>query len=96
MTVTVLAPIELRLISTADYHQMAAVGILAEDEQVELIAGQIIQKMPKGPAHSALRKIIEKLLESLLGEQGLVRLQDPITLSPYSYQRVMTGYHPQR
>jgi len=76
--------IPLRLISTADYHRMAAVGILGADEQVELIAGQIIQKMPKGPAHSALCKRLEKLLEHRLGEQVLVRLQDPIRLDDYS------------
>lgn len=63
---------------------MAEVGILGADEQVELLAGQIIQKMPKGPAHSALCKRIEKLLERRLGEQVLVRLQDPIRLDDYS------------
>lgn len=63
---------------------MAEVGILAGDEQVELIAGQILQKMPKGPAHSALCKRIEKLLENRLGNQVLVRLQDPIDLDTYS------------
>lgn len=75
---------EIRRITTAEYHQMASVGILAADEQVELIAGQIIQKMPKGPAHSALCKRLEKLLEQRLGEQALVQLQDPIQLNPYS------------
>ena len=40
--------------------------------------------MPKGPAHSALCKRIEKLLESLLREKVLVRLQDPIQLDNYS------------
>lgn len=84
MTVTPSAPAPLRLITTADYHRMAEVGILIEDEQVELLAGQIIQKMPKGPAHSALCKRIEKLLEHRLGEQVLVRLQDPIQLDAYS------------
>ncbi|MEB3272493.1 MAG: Uma2 family endonuclease, partial [Prochlorothrix sp.] len=74
----------LRLITTADYHRMAEVGILSAEEQVELLAGQIIQKMPKGPAHSALCKRIEKLLEHLLGDQVLVRLQDPIQLDDYS------------
>nr|WP_080814055.1 Uma2 family endonuclease [Halomicronema hongdechloris] len=63
---------------------MAEVGILGADEQVELIAGQIIQKMPKGPAHSALCKRLEKLLESQLGEHALVRMQDPIQLDDYS------------
>jgi Uma2 family endonuclease len=84
MTATTLPPQDLRLITTAEYHQMAAVGILTADEQVELIAGQIIQKMPKGPAHSALCKRLEKLMERLLGEEILVRLQDPIQLDDYS------------
>lgn len=74
----------LRLITVAEYHQMAEAGILAADEQVELLAGHIIQKMPKGPAHSAFCKRIEKLLESSLGERILVRLQDPIQLNPLS------------
>ncbi|MGF1601438.1 MAG: Uma2 family endonuclease [Thermosynechococcaceae cyanobacterium] len=81
---TTLAEKGLRRITTAEYHQMANVGILAADEQVELIAGQIIQKMPKGPAHSALCKRLEKLLEHRLGDQVLVRLQDPIQLNSYS------------
>jgi Uma2 family endonuclease len=84
MTTTHLPPTQLRLITTAEYHQMAEFGILAANEQVELIAGQIVQKMPKGPAHSALCKRIEKLLERRLGDQVLVRLQDPIRLDRYS------------
>jgi Uma2 family endonuclease len=84
MTVTPLPLTNLRLITTADYHRMAEVGILAADEQVELIGGQIIRKMPKSPAHSALCKRLEKCLEKLLGDQVLVRLQDPIQLDPYS------------
>ena len=81
-----IAPIaqDLRLITVAEYHQMAEAGILAADEQVELLAGHIIQKMPKGPAHSAFCKRIEKLLERSLGERILVRLQDPIQLNPLS------------
>lgn len=63
---------------------MAEVGILGADEQVELLAGQIIQKSSKSPVHSALCKRIEKLLERRLGEQVLVRLQDPIRLDDYS------------
>lgn len=81
-----IAPIaqDLRLITVAEYHQMAAAGILAADEQVELLAGHIIQKMPKGPAHSAFCKRLEKLLERRLGDRILVRLQDPIQLDPLS------------
>ncbi|WP_038016980.1 Uma2 family endonuclease [Synechococcus sp. PCC 7335] len=84
MTATIPAPTKLRLITTNEYHRMAEVGILSPDERVELIAGQIIQKMPKGPRHSALCKRIEKLIERLLGDKVLVRLQDPIQLDLYS------------
>ena len=84
MTLTALAPKNLRLITIFDYHRMAETGILAADERVELLSGQIIKKMPKGPAHSALCKRIEKILERRLGEKILVRLQDPILLNDYS------------
>ena len=84
MTLASAKATPIRLITTADYHRMAEVGIIAADERLELIAGQIVKKMPKGPAHSALCKRIEKLLEHRLGEQVLVRLQDPIQLDNYS------------
>ena len=63
---------------------MAEVGILATDEQVELITGHIIHKTSKSLAHSVLCKRIEKLFECCLGEQILVRLRDPIRLNDYS------------
>ncbi len=84
MTAAIPAQTKLRLITTDEYHRMAEVGILTADEQVELIAGQIIQKIPKGLCHSALCKRIEKLIERLLGDRALVRLQDPIQLDLYS------------
>ncbi|MEB3161547.1 MAG: Uma2 family endonuclease, partial [Synechocystis sp.] len=84
MTVTPLPANQIRLISTAEYHHMAEVGILGADEQVELITGQIVHKMPKGPVHSALCKRIEKLLERRLADNVLVRLQDPVGLNLYS------------
>ncbi|MGC1220002.1 MAG: Uma2 family endonuclease [Phormidesmis sp.] len=84
MTATSPAQTKLRLITTNEYHRMAEVGILSADERVELIAGQITRKMPKGPRHSALCKRIEKLIERLLEDNVLVRLQDPIQLDLYS------------
>lgn len=84
MTATPLQSFTLRLIAVDDYHQMAAMAILAADERVELIAGQIVQKTLKSPANRALCKRIEKLLERRLGDQVLVRLQDPIQLDIYS------------
>ncbi|NET35069.1 MAG: Uma2 family endonuclease [Cyanothece sp. SIO1E1] len=76
--------VDIRRLSVTDYHRLAEVGILEPDEQVELIAGQIFQKMVKNPPHSAANKRIEKLLENCLGNTVLIRSQEPITLNNYS------------
>ncbi len=82
--VTGMALLEVRLLTVEEYHRMGEVGILDPDEQVELIEGQIVKKPVKGKAHSAANKHVEKLLETRLGDQVLVRLQDPIQLSNFS------------
>lgn len=77
-------PVDLRLISVRDYHCMAEAGILRPEERVELILGQIIRMAAKGTAHSAAITRTRRLLESRLGDQVLLRLQDPIELDDYS------------
>ena len=69
-----------RKITLAEYHKMIEVGILHEDEHVELIRGEIIHMSPKGRKHSAC---VSRTLEALevLGKQVIVRSQDPIQLS---------------
>lgn len=76
--------IAIRYLSVQDYHQMAEVGILLPDERVELLDGQIITMAAKGTAHSAAVSRIEALLRQQLGNQVLLRLQDPIRLDNYS------------
>lgn len=63
---------------------MAEAGIFQPGERVELISGQIIRMAAKGTAHSAAITRTRRLLESQLGNQVLVRLQDPIVLDDYS------------
>lgn len=40
-----------RLITVAEYDQMIAAGIYTENDRIELINGEIIEIMPKGPKH---------------------------------------------
>lgn len=76
---------EIRLWTVEEYHRMADLGILQPDEQVELIAGQIIKKMsPQGTPHATTITLTRLLLENLLGKQVLVRTQLPIVLNNYS------------
>ncbi|MEB3178262.1 MAG: Uma2 family endonuclease [Nostocaceae cyanobacterium] len=76
--------LSLRLLSVQEYHQMAASGIFHPEERLELIAGQIIKMSAKGTAHSAATARTEKLLNNLLLERVLVRLQEPVQLDDYS------------
>lgn len=75
---------ELRLLSVQDYHRMVAAGVLAADERVELIAGQLYNMAAKGTAHSAAVTRIERILKNRLGDRVLLRFQDPIQLDDYS------------
>jgi Uma2 family endonuclease len=75
---------DLRLLSVQDYHRMVEAGVIAPDERVELIAGQLYRMAAKGTAHSAAVTRIERVLKARLGNRVLLRFQDPIQLDDYS------------
>lgn len=79
---TVNAP--KRRFSVAEYHQLADVGILKEDDQVELIQGEIIQMSPIGPKHAGNLDRLVRFLTLLLKESAIVRPQNPVRLSNIS------------
>lgn len=77
--------LDIRLLTVQEYHRMAEMGILDEEERVELLAGQIVKMAAKGTAHGAAIARTKILLDNLrLGEQIFVRLQDPVRLNNYS------------
>lgn len=41
-----------RRFTVADYHRMAAAGILGEDDRVELLEGEIVEMSPIGSSHA--------------------------------------------
>ena len=63
---------------------MVAAGILAADERVELIEGQLYTMAAKGTAHSAAVTRIDRVLSRLLAGRALLRFQDPVQLSDLS------------
>ena len=66
--------------SVAQYHQMIDLGILTDDDPVELLEGWIIQKMPKNPPHRAATKLTRNALEAIVPSGWYVDAQEPITL----------------
>jgi Uma2 family endonuclease len=68
----------------ADYYRMAEVGILRPDERVELIDGEIIDMPPVGSVHAGTVDQMAKILGDALGNQAIVRVQNPISLDDHS------------
>ncbi|MEA5620496.1 Uma2 family endonuclease [Cronbergia sp. UHCC 0137] len=81
---TQVAPLALRLLTVAEYHQMEAAGIFHPEERVELIAGQIIKMIAKGIAHTWTVRRTAKIFSQLLVSQAEIITQDPVELDDFS------------
>jgi Uma2 family endonuclease len=73
-----------RRFSVHEYYRMAEVGILAEDDRVELIDGEIIQMSPIGPPHAGTVLRFSKRFEQRFGDRALVSVQNPIRLDEHN------------
>src|SRR5947209_15418183 len=67
-----------------EYYRMAETGVLAEDDRVELIEGEIIEMAPVGVRHATCVDRLNKLLNRLLPDELIVRVQSPIHFDDYS------------
>ncbi|MDP9372657.1 MAG: Uma2 family endonuclease [Chloroflexota bacterium] len=63
-----------------DYHRMGEVGILGEDDRVELIDGEIIDMPPIGDEHVGGVNSLTDLLVRLVGQEAVVSVQNPVRL----------------
>ena len=70
--------------TVTDYARMRETGILAEDDRVELIDGEVRVMSPIGPFHAAIVKRLNMLLSRLLPPTVILSIQDPIQLNDYS------------
>jgi Uma2 family endonuclease len=76
--------LDLRLLTVQEYHLMAEIGILDEDERVELLAGQIVNKAVKSPSHCSVVKRTVELMRNCLGSLVLISLNNAIRLNDNS------------
>ena len=53
-----------RRFTVTEYYKMAAAGILAKDDRVELIEGEIVQMSPSGSRHAACVTQLNRLFLS--------------------------------
>ena len=80
-----IAPAIPRKRFTADeYEQIVAAGVIAEDDRLELLEGEIVEMSPLGPQHSACVVRLTSLLYKYESSRVMIRVQDPIRLGDYS------------
>jgi Uma2 family endonuclease len=65
----------------AEYHKLIEIGILTEDDNLELLEGYLVHKMSRNPPHDAALQLIQDTLPRLLPAGWCLRMQSAITLS---------------
>lgn len=73
-----------RQFTISDYRQMYRAGILAEDDRVELLDGEMYQMSPLGPWHIVVTNRLTKMLVHLVGDDAVVSVQNAIQLNDVS------------
>jgi Uma2 family endonuclease len=68
------------LFSVDDYERMVETGILTEQDRVELIRGEILEKMVIGDPHCACVNRLTRTLVQLTGNDAVVSVQNPVRL----------------
>jgi Uma2 family endonuclease len=68
-------------LSVDKYEQMIAAGILSENDRVELIRGELLDKMPIGDAHVEVVNRLNRKFSRVLDESVTVSVQNPIVLN---------------
>ena len=76
--------ISRRRFSVADYARLRETGILTEDDRVELIDGEIRQMAPIGPVHAGTVNHLAAMINSQLGPEFTISIQNPVELTDYS------------
>ncbi len=73
-----------RPFTVAEYYRMAEVGILSEEDRVELVEGRIVTMSPIGSRHAACVDRLNRLFNHRSAQNVLVRVQNPIRLDDFS------------
>ena len=70
-----------RRFTVHEYHRMGQVGILGEDDRLELLEGEIVEMAPIGSRHQATVNRLTELFSARVGDGALVSVQGPVRLA---------------
>lgn len=71
-------------LTVEQYHRMGELGILREDDRVELIDGELVRMAPIGSMHGGLVSRLNRLLVERVGRAGVVSPQNAVILSDFT------------
>jgi Uma2 family endonuclease len=73
-----------RWFSVDEYYRMAEAGILTEDDRVELIEGEIIEKGSITSRHAGCVNRLNAMLNRQFEQAAIVSVQHPVRIDGYS------------
>jgi Uma2 family endonuclease len=96
------AGIAARRFNVYEYHKLAEVGILGEDDRVELLDGQIMIMAPIGENHRTVVDLLAECFTEQHRGRYLVAVQNPVLIDDEDeprpdlvlYDRAAIGRHP--
>ena len=84
MSTHVQTPLQRHRFTVADFHRLGEIGILNEDERLELINGEIFDMPPIGSPHGGRVNQLNRLLTKAVDESAIVSVQNPVILDDHS------------
>ena len=76
-------PIQRYRLTADDFQRMGEVGILNEDDRVELLDGELIVMSAIGPPHVAVVNRLTAAFAPLTG-RAILHVQNPVRVDPHS------------
>jgi len=67
-----------------EYHRMGEIGVLTEDDRVELIEGEVVKMTPIGNRHLGCVNAATAMLTIAVAGRAVVSVQNPVQLSNLS------------
>lgn len=77
-------PVRTRRWKREEYDRLVQLGVLREDEPIELLGGDMIVAEPKGSPHSTAIGLAADALRAAFGPGWVVRVQEPVALDEES------------
>ena len=82
-----LAPLPLqgtmagfRRFTVPEYHKLIEIGVLTEDDNLELLEGYLVHKMARNPPHDSALQLTNDALAAVLPRNWRQRVQSAVTL----------------